>query len=87
VVSAVFGAAEAIQRTVLQRDWLMFRKNRLPQLAAGRAARYIANHKGGGSRQSDDDERNADGRSFHESSLVFLLIILLVVVIAKLLQK
>ena len=72
-VSAVIGAAKALQRTILQSDRLKFCQNRLAQLATGRMACEIASHDGGGSCQSDDDECDADGQSFHEGALHELL--------------
>jgi hypothetical protein len=62
-VSAVIGAAEALQRTILQGDRLKLCKNRLAQAARRCAAHEIANHDRGRCYQSDDDERNANGGS------------------------
>ena len=62
-VSAVIGAAEALQRTILQDDWLKLCKNRLAQPARRVAAHKIANHNGGRCYESDDDKRDADGKS------------------------
>src|SRR5207302_3534767 len=47
-ISAIVGAAEAFQRTILQDDRLKFRKNRLTQLARRGSARDVANRNGGG---------------------------------------
>ena len=62
-VSAVIGAAEALERAILQRDRLKFRKNRLAQLARCGAAHEIANDDRGRCYESDDDKRDADGTS------------------------
>jgi hypothetical protein len=62
-VSAVIGAAEALQRTILQGDRLKLCKNRFAQPARRGATHEIANHDRGRCYQSDDDERDADGRS------------------------
>src|SRR6266496_4530765 len=68
-VSAVIGAAEALQRTILQGDRLKLCKNRLAQPAVRGAARKIANHDRGRCYESDDDKRDPDGTSFHEDAL------------------
>src|SRR5207302_1938627 len=68
-VSAVIGAAESLQRAVLQGDRLEFRENRLAQLAPGRVVHPSANQHGGCGYESDDDQRDADGRSFDETVL------------------
>ncbi len=62
-VSAVIGAAEALQRAILQGDRLKLCKNRLAQPARRGAAYEIANHDSGRCYESDDDKRDADGRS------------------------
>src|SRR5438552_1026508 len=67
-VSAIVGAAEALQRTILQDDWLKLRKNRLTQPARRGPVRDIANRNGGGCAESDDDKRDADGASAHEGA-------------------
>ena len=62
-VSAVIGAAEALQRTIFQSDRLKLCKNRLAQPALCGAAHEIANHDRSRCRESDDDKGDADGRS------------------------
>jgi hypothetical protein len=62
-VSAVIGAAEALQRTVLQGNWLKLCKNRLAQPVRRGAAHEIANHNRSHCYQSDDNKRDANGRS------------------------
>ena len=59
-VSTVIGAAEALQRTILQRDRLKLCKNRFAQPARRGAVHEIANHDRGRCYQSDDDERDAN---------------------------
>jgi hypothetical protein len=66
-VSAVIGAAETLQRTILQDDRLKLCKNRLAQSARRGAAHEIANHDSGRYYESDDDKRDADGRSSLQS--------------------
>ena len=68
-VSAVIGAAETLERAVLQRDWLEFRKNRLTQFACRGSARDIANRDGGRCCDSNDGKHDADGRLSHEGAL------------------
>ena len=62
-VSTVIGAAEALQRTILQGDRLKLCKNRFAQPALRGAMDEIANHDRGCCYQSDDDERDANGGS------------------------
>ena len=62
-VSAIIGAAEAFQRTILQRDGLKLCKNRFAQPACRGAVHEIANHDGSRCYESDDDKRDADVRS------------------------
>ena len=62
-VSAVIGAAEALQRTIFQGDRLKLCKDRLAQPARRGAVHEIANHDGSRAYESDDDKRDADGRS------------------------
>jgi hypothetical protein len=62
-VSAIIGAAEALQRTILQGDRLKLCKNRLAQPARRGTAREIANRDGGHCYESNADKRDADGRS------------------------
>jgi len=62
-VSAVIGAAEALQRTILQGDRLKLCKNRFAQPARRGAVHEIANNDGSRCYESDDDNRDADGRS------------------------
>ncbi len=69
-VSAIVGAAEALQRTILQDDRLKLPKNRLTQPARRGPVRDIANRNGAGCAESDDDKRDADGVSSpHEGAL------------------
>ena len=68
-VSAIIGAAETLERAVLQRDWLEFPKNRLTESARRGPARDIANRNCGDSCEKDNDKRDADGRSSHEGAL------------------
>ncbi len=68
-VSAIVGAAEALQRTIFQDDRLEFRKNRLTQPARRGPAHDIANRNGGRCGESDDDKRDADSMSSHEGVL------------------
>jgi hypothetical protein len=65
-VSAIVGAAEALQRTIFQDDRLEFRKNRLTQPARRGPAHDIANRNGGRCGESDDNKRDADSMSSHE---------------------
>ena len=65
-VSAIVGAAEALQRTILQDDRLEFRKNRLTQSARRGPAHHIADRNGGHRGESDEDKRDADSMSSHE---------------------
>ena len=67
-VSAIIGAAEALQRTIFQGDRLEFRKNRLTEFASRGPARDIAN-RNGRCCDSDDGENNAYGKSSHEGAL------------------
>src|SRR5439155_15831944 len=62
-VSAVIGAAEALQRTIFQGDRRKLCKDRLAQPARRGAVHEIANHDGSRAYESDDDKRDADGRS------------------------
>ena len=62
-VSAVIGAAEALQRTIRQSDRLKLCKNGFAQPVRGGAAHEIANHDRDRCYQSDDDERDANGGS------------------------
>src|SRR4029453_16722334 len=62
-VSAVIGAAEARQRTILQGDRLKLCKNRFAEPARCGTAHEIPNHNGGHCCESDYDKRDADGRS------------------------
>jgi len=62
-VSAIIGAAEAFQRTILQRDGLKLCKNCLAQPARRGAAHEIANHDSGRCYENDDDERDSNGGS------------------------
>jgi hypothetical protein len=68
-VPAIVGAAEALQRAILQDDRLEFRKNRLTQSARCGAAHDIADRNGGRRCESDDDKRDADSMSSHEGVL------------------
>ena len=62
-VSAVIGATEALQRTILQGDRLKLCKNRFAQPARRGAVHEIANNDGGRCYESDDDNRDASGGS------------------------
>src|SRR5439155_24171338 len=64
-VSAIVGAPEALQRTILQDYRLQFRKNLLPQPAGRGSVGYIANRDGGYCCESDGHNRDANGMAFH----------------------
>src|SRR5436190_11455714 len=68
-VSAIVGAAEPLQLTILQDDRLKLRKNRLTQPARRGSVRNIANRNGGSCAESDDDKSDADSMSSHEGAL------------------
>jgi hypothetical protein len=68
-VSAIVGAAEALQCTILQDDRLEFRKNRLTQSARLSPAHDIANRNGGRCGESEDDKRDANSMSSHKGVL------------------
>jgi len=65
-ISAIVGAAEALQRTILQDDRLEFRKNRLTQSARRGPVHDIPDRNGGRCGERDDDKRDADSVSSHE---------------------
>jgi hypothetical protein len=65
-VSAIVGAAEALQRTILQDDRLEFRKNRLTQSARRGPVHDIPDRNGGRCGERDDDKRDTDSMSSHE---------------------
>jgi hypothetical protein len=67
-VTAIVGAAKALERAVFQNNWLKLRKNRLGQLAPGPVVHDIPNHDDGDC-ESEDDERDANGRPFDETVL------------------
>ena len=72
-VSAVIGAAEALQRTILQGDRLKLCKNCLAQAARRSAAHEIANHDGSRCYESDNDERDANGGSQKGTEMYWLI--------------
>ena len=68
-VTAIIGAAKALERAVFQSDWLKLRENRLAQLARRRATDDLASDDDSGCRDRNDDERDADGRPSDETVL------------------
>ncbi len=68
-VTAIIGAAKALERTVFQSNWLKLRENRLTQLALRRAMDDRASNDGSGCRKGNHDEGDPNPRSFHERIL------------------
>src|SRR4029077_4957725 len=59
-VTAIIGAAKALERAVFENDWLKLQKDGLAQLALRRATPDVANHDCCGCCKSNNDERDAN---------------------------
>jgi len=68
-VSAVIGAAEALQHTILQGDRLELCENRFAQPARRGAVHEIANDDGSRCYESDDGKCDANGSSQNKTEV------------------
>jgi hypothetical protein len=68
-ITAIVRAAEALERTVFQSDWLKLGKNCLAQFASCPVMHEITNEDAGCGRENDYDQCDAGERSFDESVL------------------